>query len=320
MSESSRSAIQHSLKFLCSFWGTIGQSALCLGPYKFYRIEFRGISREPFQMEPWITIQEVTNGFSPMDESRVPQEDDLTPKMSQEMAHKGRHIKGIDIFPLKSEVEPQASPLGRDGETGDGRDPVSPVKMMQDGSLSPRRPCPTYIGDEKKPTFIEKGQMGSKCDGFFLLPANASFSNVLSPPRLFPEPAVPASDNSTLTPSEVAKDDWDDNESQKTCESPRPPGAWSKDRCCNQNPPRPSAKDSPIASSPVPKAWKDDPERPCNSALSLLPFERSAAIEKRNLLRSLPVLPPPTRSCPSPATGSLVGAASPVASGFLEVS
>jgi len=63
---------QHSLKFLCSFWGAIGQSTLCLSPYKFHRIEFRGISGEPFHMESWIAIEEVSDWFSPMDESFVP--------------------------------------------------------------------------------------------------------------------------------------------------------------------------------------------------------------------------------------------------------
>ena len=72
MLEASGSGAQHSLKLLCSFWGAIGQSALCLSPYKLRGIELRGISGEPFHMESWVAIEEVSNWFSPMDESFVP--------------------------------------------------------------------------------------------------------------------------------------------------------------------------------------------------------------------------------------------------------
>jgi hypothetical protein len=238
----------------------------------------------------------------------------------QEMVQKGRHIRGLNILPLKFEVERQVSSLGRDSKGRDSRDSFSPVEMMQNGSLSPRRPCSANIGNEQKSTLIEEGQMGSKCDGFFLLPANVSSSNVLSLPRPSPEPDVLASGNSIPTPSEVAKGGWDDNEFQKTCELLRPPDAWSKDRCRSQNLQGLSAKGSPIAFSLVLKAWQDGPERLWDSGLSPLPSERPAAIEKRNLRRILVVEPPPTRSCPFSATGLLVGAASPVASGSLKVS
>jgi hypothetical protein len=244
----------------------------------------------------------------------------MSTEVLQEVVQELSHVKSLKILPLESEVKPQVPPLGRDGKTGDGRNSVSPVKMMQDRSLSLRCPCPTNIGNEQKPTLIDKGQMGSKCDGFFLLPAIVSSSSVLSPLRSFPEPGALVSDNSILTPSEVAKGDWDDNGFQKTCELARPPASWSKDRCRSQRLKGLSAKGLLIASSLALRAWQDDPERLWDLGPPALPFERPAAIEKQSLRRILPVEPPPTSSCPSLATGSLVGAASPIASGFLRVS
>jgi hypothetical protein len=244
----------------------------------------------------------------------------MSTEVLQEMAQKDRHIWGLNILPLKLEVKRQVSSPGRDSKGRDGRDSFSPVEMTQDGSLSPRCPCSANIGNEQKSTLIEEGQMGSKCDGFFLLPANVPSSNVLSLPRPFPEPDVLAFGNSIPTPSEVAKGGWGDNEFQKICELLRPHGAWSKDRCCSQKLQGLSAKASPIAFSLVLKVWQDDPERLSDSSLFPLPSERPVAIEKRNLRRILVVEPPPTRSCPFLATGLLVGAASPVALGSLKVS
>jgi hypothetical protein len=162
--------------------------------------------------------------------------------------------------------------------------------------------------------------MGSKCGSFFLLPAIVSSSSVLSPLHSFPEPGVRASDNSIPIPSGVAKGDWDDNEFQKTCELVQPPVSWSKDRCRSQRLKGLSAKDLPIASSLVLRAWQDDPGRLLDLNLLPLSFERPDAIEKQNLQKILPVELPPTSSCPSLATGLLVGAAFPIASGFLRVS
>jgi hypothetical protein len=72
MLKASGGAIQHSLEFPCPLGGAIGQSAFRLGPYKFNRIELRGISGKPFHMESWVAIQEVIDWFSSMDESSIP--------------------------------------------------------------------------------------------------------------------------------------------------------------------------------------------------------------------------------------------------------
>jgi hypothetical protein len=66
------------------------------------------------------------------------------------MVQKEGPIRDLEILPLKSEVKPQMSPLGRDGEAGDGRDSISSVEMVQERSLSPRCPSPANIGDEQK--------------------------------------------------------------------------------------------------------------------------------------------------------------------------
>ncbi len=70
--KASGSAAQHSVKVLCSFGGTIGQSPLRLGPYEFDWVKLRGVARKPFHMEPWIAIEELMDRFSPMNESFVP--------------------------------------------------------------------------------------------------------------------------------------------------------------------------------------------------------------------------------------------------------
>jgi hypothetical protein len=236
------------------------------------------------------------------------------------MVQKDCDINRLDILLMKLEIEPQVLTLWRYGDSRDGRNLLPPIEMMQDWSLSSRSPCPTNIWDEHKATFIEKCQMGPKFESFFLLLASVSSSNVLSPPRSSPVPCAPASDNSILILSTLAKYGWGDSELGDACESPRQHVEWSKGLSCTQKPKGLLVKALPIASSPLLKVWKDDPEMLCNAGHSPLPSERPVAIGILSLLKNQLFVPLPTMSCPSLATGSLVGVASPIASGFLEVS
>ena len=70
--ESSCSTEQHSLKFICSFWGAIRQSVLRLGPFKFQGVESKGISWKPLHMEAWVAIEEVIDRFPLMGKNFVP--------------------------------------------------------------------------------------------------------------------------------------------------------------------------------------------------------------------------------------------------------
>lgn len=236
------------------------------------------------------------------------------------MAHKPCYIRGLDISLLQMVVQPHAPVLRRNSESRNRGNPISSVVMTQDRSVSSRCPRSAHMGNEQKPAFIEKCQVGAIREGFFLSPATVSSSSALFPPRFSPVHDVPASDNSIPTQSARARDGWDDSECQGSCELPRPPAAWSRDRCCNQMPGDPSIKALPSVSFRPPRAWKDVPAMLCTSDLAPLLFERPPAIETQSLRTNPLVGPQPTVSCPCSATGLRVGAAFPIASGCLGVS
>lgn len=236
------------------------------------------------------------------------------------MAHKHCYIKGLDISLLQVVVQPHAPVLGRNRESRDRGNPISSVAMMQDRCVSSRCPGSAHMGNEQKPAFIEKCQVGARREGFFLSLATVSSSSALCPSRFSPWHAVPAFGNSIPVLPARARDGWDDSECQGSCELPRPPVAWSRDRWCTQRPGDLAIKALPRVSSLPPKAWRGVPAMLCTSDLSPLLFERPPAIETQSLLRNSLVEPLPTVSCPCSAIGLRVGAAFPIASGCLEVS
>jgi len=300
--------------------GAVSQSAFRLSPDEFSRIEFRSISREPFHVQTREAIAEITNRFSLMNEGSVPQEEDMAAEMSQKVPQEKSHVQSFEIFLLQAKVKRQAPPLRRKAESRNGRNPISSVEMMQDGGLSAGRPGPANIGDKQKTAFIEKGQMGSKCGSFFLLPASDSPASLLFPARFFPELDARVFDNSIPVRSGVARYDWDDSEPQNSCELFWQPGEWSRDRCHSQKLTGLSLTNLLSVSSRPQIVWEVAPMPSWRSTHLPLLFDRIAASEIPNLLTNQPVLTRPTIACPFSATGSRVGAAAPAASGCLEVS
>lgn len=99
MLKSSRGTIQHSLKFL--FPSEEGLTDLRFAWAHINSTRLRsGVDPGTIpNVEPRITIQEVTNRFPLMDDGFVPQEDDMAPEGLQEMVHKFAKYVPTDKLP-----------------------------------------------------------------------------------------------------------------------------------------------------------------------------------------------------------------------------
>lgn len=310
----------HPLKFPYPLGRTIRQPTLALSPDMLRRIEFGGIFGKPLDMKPGVFGQKILDRSALMDKSLIPYKNHRSPKMTKKKSQKGYHIPTLEIPDLQREIKPPVSALGRDRKRRDGRKSIAAVDMTQQRRLPPRRPCPPEKRNEHEAAFIQKSQMGAKCERFFLWPAIVSSSISRSPLRPFPGPAAPASGNSISTPPKLARYGWDDSESQRSAGLPRPHGALSRGLWNSQRPEVLRATDRPVFASGQETASEDDQALVFGPTLCLLSCGKPVAIGPGNLLKSQYVLPPPRTSCPERATGWLGGGASPVAQGFLEVS
>ncbi len=241
-------------------------------------------------------------------------------EMKEKMAQKDCHLDTPNVPLLKVVIKPQMSSLGRNGKSRERRNPFPFVEVIQSRRLPLRSPSPAERRDEKETALIQKYQMGAKCGGFFLWPANDTSSNVRFLPRPVPGLSVPASGNSSPSLLTVARYGWDDTGLQKSFESLPPPVASSTVPSDSQQPLGPSRESQQVAVFLPLKAWEDALEPVCNLALFLLSVGRPVASETRSLPMSTLFLPPPIKSCPLLAIGWLGGDAFPIAEGFLEVS
>lgn len=312
--------INHSLKFFCTIRRTIGHPSFRLRPEKLNRIKLWGVLGKPLHMKPPAACDKSLDHASLMNESPVPQQNDMFSEVKKEITQEISHIHGLEVLSLQMEIQRQVSLFGRNSKRRNRRSTIPSVKVAHDRCLALRSPSAAYVGKKQKTAFIQKDQMGAKCERFFLSPANSSSSTVRLPLRPSPEPAVPASGSSIPTPSELARYDWDDTGYQKSCGSPQPPDVWSRCSSDTQKPKVLPAESLPVSAFVFWRAWEGDLRQGWDS-IPLRPFVgRFAAIGIRNLRMTSLSWPPPPNSCPGLATGWLFCGVFPVAEGFLEVS
>ena len=145
-------------------------------------------------------LEVLAHELTPMDCSSVPQQDDATAHLLQQQAEELDHFHPRDILSVELHVQSPSAAARRNGQSGDGGDPVSPIAMAQQRCLSSRRPGLANGGDQKESCFIEEREMRAEAFRFFLAEATPFVSIPRWPPRLFPWPAALASACSTPDP------------------------------------------------------------------------------------------------------------------------
>jgi len=111
-----------------------------------------------------------------MDFGAVPQEHDLALEVPQQQTKKLDHPFPIDVVPVAPEIHADP-PAGRgDRDRGDNRNPVVPVAMAKDRSLSDWRPGLSDVRGEHEATFVEEDQMSPEPPSVFLYRANRPVS------------------------------------------------------------------------------------------------------------------------------------------------
>ena len=213
------SAAQLAAKLDNIFGRAIGQRVFGLGPYKLIRIKFWGIGREPMHMEPAVVAKEFLDDCAPVDGAAIPQQHNRCAQMPEEVAQKGDDLHPRDVGGMEAKVK--SKPLSRwgDSDSGDGRNPLPPVAVSEDGGTADRRPGLAHVRNKEESAFVEEYEMGAKSLGFFLSPATDASSSVRWLARLSVWPGAPASATSIRDPSSPATHGQGDTESRNVSRS-----------------------------------------------------------------------------------------------------
>ena len=102
-------------------------------------------------------MPEFPQSFTVVGGGIVQQDNDGTPKVSQELAEKQAHLFLADVVEVKQIVEAQVLSLGTHRDSGDDRDFVSAsLAMTQQGGAALGRPSLGHQGSQQEARFIGK--------------------------------------------------------------------------------------------------------------------------------------------------------------------
>lgn len=137
-------------------------------PERFHRIEFGGVSRQPFNMQPRTIFQdELLDDSAPMSWKPVPQEDYLLVAMAEQRLKETGHLRRTDSTGMYSQKPTDSDSVGR-GEHCSDSGKSFPVKgLANDGGLSTGSPCGTDGRALRKSGFIQKSQPGIQSQSVF---------------------------------------------------------------------------------------------------------------------------------------------------------
>src|SRR5262245_22766311 len=173
-----------------------------MAPDCFHGIEVRGVSRQPFHVQPFAAGLVELPPRRAMHTVTVPHEDDRPAQLAMQGAEEGNHVRPANV--VGANLEEQSLPLALCAERDrrDDRESIMPIPCVLDRRLAAR--CPGAAADrlQHEAAFVQEDNDCFTTRALFLSAATPRDANARSQLRPARVPAAPASDNSN--PSSVA--------------------------------------------------------------------------------------------------------------------
>ena len=141
---------------------TVGETPFGVGPDGFVGVELRGVGRKTFEMQPREPAADLPNPFSFVNAGVVPDHDDGTAEMAQQVAEEFADLAVADVVRMALEVQTDVLTPGRHGDARDHGDAIMPVAMMNEGRLPARRPGLSHRGNQEETRLVDEDDVGTQ--------------------------------------------------------------------------------------------------------------------------------------------------------------
>lgn len=163
-------AIQGFRQFPRVIGTAIGQLVPGLVPHSFIRVEFGSIRRKRFEMDSFIAAQEVSHGFSFVTAAVIPDDNDKTSQMFEQMTQKCSYLNVVEIgIHQTAEIKADAVSLGADRKCRDNRNLLPFLVVTMD--WRPAFECPSAAdrGDQEESGLVEEDEVSTQDLGVFFI-------------------------------------------------------------------------------------------------------------------------------------------------------
>src|SRR3990170_6564776 len=153
----------------------VGQGLLRVPPDPFVGIEFRGVGGQGNDVQATaIPLPQLLHLYSAMDPGVVPEEEDVSAQVAQQMPDERGHVGAPEVGLLEAEVKSYPFLLGTDRHRRDRRDLLPAEGVPAHRGYSPGRPRLAHRGDQEEAGFVGEGKMGTQPRGVFFTRGHSS--------------------------------------------------------------------------------------------------------------------------------------------------
>ena len=111
-------------------------------------------SREP--------AADFSNPFSFVNAGVVPDDEDVPPKVVQQVLEEFANLVVSDVLRVAPEVQADAPTPGSNGDARNHGDAIMPVAMMNDGCLPARSPGLSHRGNQEEARLVDEDDVGTQ--------------------------------------------------------------------------------------------------------------------------------------------------------------
>lgn len=166
--------VEVSVEFVDGVRPTVGEAALGQTPHAFVGIEFGRVGRKGDQVQARETPAQLSDGDATVDRGVVPDDDDVTAQMPEQVTQEVRDGLAINVAVMELIVESHTSPDRADRDAADDRDPVATVAVSDHRRLSSRRPGPEQRRDQLEAALVCEDDVGTQPRGVFFTSGQVS--------------------------------------------------------------------------------------------------------------------------------------------------
>jgi len=134
----------------------VGRVPLEIVPHLLDGIEFGSILGEEFGVESRVIQQQLADDRSFVNLALVPEKNDRTAQVLEEVPKERRHVHGFEVVLLKTGIETDVLAHRTDGEHGQGGDAVMLVVVADDRRDALRAPGAPACRNEQEAAFIKE--------------------------------------------------------------------------------------------------------------------------------------------------------------------
>ncbi len=147
----------------------VGELGFEVIPHLFVGIEFGRIGRKAFEVKSRMTSEEFGERRATMNGTAVPQQHDVTAKVTQQQPQEGGDFEVAEVVEMAVTVETETLALGAHRHRRDGGDPVVAVAVDEQRRVGAGRPGAAHGRGKQEPAFVQKSQIGLQPTRFFLI-------------------------------------------------------------------------------------------------------------------------------------------------------